>query len=65
MKTQIETATPPVVGLLGLFNISYRCAMAAEAAGKPDLPVVAFDFDPKTVDYMRQARSEWSSSSCA
>ncbi|WP_437522263.1 substrate-binding domain-containing protein [Sorangium sp. So ce726] len=57
MKTQIETADPPVAGMLGLFNISYRCAMAAEAAGKTaDLPIVAFDFDPKTVDYMRQGR---------
>ncbi|XXX78502.1 substrate-binding domain-containing protein [Sorangium sp. So ce134] len=56
MKSQIETADPPVVGLLGLFNISYRCAMAADAAGEPDLPIVAFDFDPKTVDYMRQGR---------
>ncbi|WP_437834289.1 substrate-binding domain-containing protein [Sorangium sp. So ce1153] len=56
MKTQVETADPPVVGLIGLFNISYRCAMAAEAAGKPELPIVTFDFDPKTVDYMRQGR---------
>ncbi|XXY44910.1 substrate-binding domain-containing protein [Sorangium sp. So ce269] len=56
MKTQVETADPPVVGLIGLFNISYRCAMAAEAAGKPELPVVTFDFDPKAVDYMREGR---------
>ncbi|MGK3959385.1 substrate-binding domain-containing protein [Sorangium sp. So ce118] len=56
MKSQIEAADPPVVGILGLFNLSYRCAMAAEAVGKPELPVVAFDFDPKTVDYMRQGR---------
>ncbi|WP_438007418.1 substrate-binding domain-containing protein [Sorangium sp. So ce321] len=56
MKTQVETADPPVVGLIGLFNISYRCAMAAEAAGKPELPVVTFDFDPKTVDYLREGR---------
>ncbi|MGK4006998.1 substrate-binding domain-containing protein [Sorangium sp. So ce1036] len=56
MKSQIETADPPVVGMLGLFNLSYRCVMAADAAGKPDLPIVAFDFDPKTVDYMRQGR---------
>ncbi|XXX78944.1 substrate-binding domain-containing protein [Sorangium sp. So ce134] len=54
MKTQIETADPPVVGLIGLHDISYRCAMAVEAAGAPELPVVAFDFDPKTVEYMRQ-----------
>ncbi|WP_438026636.1 substrate-binding domain-containing protein [Sorangium sp. So ce233] len=56
MKTQIETADPPVVGMLGLFNISYRCAMAAEAADKQDIPIVAFDFDPKTVNYMREGR---------
>ncbi|WP_433934286.1 substrate-binding domain-containing protein [Sorangium cellulosum] len=56
MKDQIETADPPVVGLLGLFNLSFRCAMAAEAAGKQDLPVVAFDFDARTVDYMREGR---------
>ncbi|WP_437620280.1 substrate-binding domain-containing protein [Sorangium sp. So ce1151] len=56
MKSQMEAADPPVVGMLGLFNLSYRCAMAAEAVGKPELPVVAFDFDPKTVDYMRQGR---------
>lgn len=54
MKTMIETADPPVVGLLGLHNVSYRCAMATEAAGATDLPVVAFDFEPKTVEYMRQ-----------
>ncbi|XXY15193.1 substrate-binding domain-containing protein [Sorangium sp. So ce216] len=56
MTSQMAAADPPVVGMLGLFNLSYRCAMAAEAAGKPELPVVAFDFDPKTVDYMRQGR---------
>ncbi|MGK4006984.1 substrate-binding domain-containing protein [Sorangium sp. So ce1036] len=54
MKDLIETADPPVVGMIGLFNVAYRCAMAAEAAGERDLPVVAFDFDPKTVDYMRE-----------
>ena len=56
MKTSIETADPPVVGLIGLFNVSYRCAMAAEDAGETDLPVVTFDFDPKTVGYMREGR---------
>ncbi|WP_437627733.1 substrate-binding domain-containing protein [Sorangium sp. So ce1151] len=56
MKRQIETADPPVVGIVGLFNISYRCAMGADAAGIPDVPIVAFDFDPRTVDYMRQGR---------
>ncbi|WP_437487435.1 substrate-binding domain-containing protein [Sorangium sp. So ce1014] len=56
MKTQIETAEPPVVGLMGLFSVSYWCALAAEAADRLDLPVVAFDFDPKTVEFMRQGR---------
>ncbi|KYF54644.1 sugar ABC transporter [Sorangium cellulosum] len=54
MKAHIEAADPPVVGLLGLHNVSYRCAMATEAAGATELPVVAFDFEPKTVEYMRQ-----------
>ncbi|WP_437670558.1 substrate-binding domain-containing protein [Sorangium sp. So ce131] len=54
MRNEIETADPPVVGLLGLFDVSYWCALAAEAAGKPELPVVAFDFNPKTVDYMNK-----------
>ncbi|XYI03531.1 substrate-binding domain-containing protein [Sorangium sp. So ce1128] len=56
MKNEVETADPPVVGLLGLHDVSYACALAAEAAGKPELPVVAFDFNPKTVEYMRQGR---------
>ncbi|AUX45466.1 sugar ABC transporter [Sorangium cellulosum] len=56
MKTQLETADPPAVGLIGLFDIAFRCAIAAEAAGKPGLPVVTFDFHPRTVDYMREGR---------
>ncbi|KYF61722.1 sugar ABC transporter [Sorangium cellulosum] len=52
----IGAADPPVLGMVGLFNISYRCVMGADAAGAPDLPIVAFDFDPKTVEYMRQGR---------
>ncbi|HTN89643.1 MAG TPA: substrate-binding domain-containing protein [Sorangium sp.] len=56
MKQNIATANPPVVGMVGLFNISYRCVMGADAAGIPDVPIVAFDFDPRTVDYMRQGR---------
>ncbi|WP_438003765.1 substrate-binding domain-containing protein [Sorangium sp. So ce321] len=56
IKEQIEDEDPPAVGLLGLFDIAFRCAMAAEAAGKPELPIVAFDFNPRTVDYMREGR---------
>ncbi|KYF88244.1 hypothetical protein BE20_02735 [Sorangium cellulosum] len=44
------------MGQIGVFSVSYRCAMAADAAELPDLPIVAFDFDPQTVDYMRQGR---------
>ncbi|WP_437571737.1 substrate-binding domain-containing protein [Sorangium sp. So ce542] len=56
MTAEIAAADPPVAGLLGLFNVSYRCAMAAEAAGEVAIPIVAFDFDPMTVEYMRQGR---------
>ncbi|WP_437678667.1 substrate-binding domain-containing protein [Sorangium sp. So ce131] len=54
MKDQIATADPPVVGLIGLFSVAYRCAMATEAAERTDIPVVTFDFDPRTVAYMRE-----------
>lgn len=49
------SADPPVVGMIGMFSNAYRCAMAAEAAGRTadDITIAAFDFDPKTVNYMR------------
>lgn len=55
MAETINTATPPVVGMIGMFSNAYRCAMAAETAGKTgtDIAVAAFDFDPKTVSYMQ------------
>lgn len=55
MSDTITTATPPVVGMVGMFSNAYRCAMAAEAAGKTgtDIAIAAFDFDPKTVAYMQ------------
>ncbi|WP_437288781.1 substrate-binding domain-containing protein [Sorangium sp. So ce406] len=56
MRSQMVAADPPIVGMLGLFNISYRLVLAADAAGMPELPIVAFDFDPRTVDFMRQGR---------
>ncbi|MGK3991621.1 substrate-binding domain-containing protein [Sorangium sp. So ce136] len=56
MKGKIEDADPPVVGLMGMFTDSYRCVLAADAVGAPDLPIVAFDFAPQTADYMRQGR---------
>jgi ribose transport system substrate-binding protein len=54
LKTLILNADPPVVGMIGVFNISYRCVLAAEAAGRPEIPIVAFDFDPKTAEYMQK-----------
>ncbi|WP_437758425.1 substrate-binding domain-containing protein [Sorangium sp. So ce1389] len=56
MRGEIEDADPPVVGLMGMFSDSYRCVLAADAAGVPDLPIVAFDFAPQTADFMRQER---------
>lgn len=55
MADTISTADPPVVGMVGMFSNAYRCAMAAEAAGKTgdDIAIAAFDFDPKTVAYMQ------------
>ncbi|WP_437724085.1 sugar ABC transporter substrate-binding protein [Sorangium sp. So ce861] len=56
MRGKIEDADPPVVGLIGMFADSYRCVLAADAAGEPGLPIVTFDFAPQTADYMRQGR---------
>lgn len=55
MKEDLMTADPPVVGMLGLFSAAYRCAMAAEEAGKTadDVTIVGFDFEPETVQYMQ------------
>lgn len=55
MAETIKTATPPVVGMIGMFSNAYRCAMAAEVAGKTgnDIAIAAFDFDSKTVSYMQ------------
>ncbi|KYF47532.1 sugar ABC transporter [Sorangium cellulosum] len=56
MRGEIADADPPVVGLIGMFSDSYRCVLAADAAGAPELPVVTFDFAPQTAGYMRQGR---------
>ncbi|KYF70482.1 substrate-binding domain-containing protein [Sorangium cellulosum] len=56
MRGNLVAASPPAVGILGLFNISYRCVPAADGAAMPGLPIVTFDFDPRTVDLMRQNR---------
>lgn len=55
LKTAITDADPPVVGMMGMFSDAYRCAKAAEDVGKTgdDITIVAFDFEPKTVEYMR------------
>ncbi|HYQ04673.1 MAG TPA: substrate-binding domain-containing protein [Polyangiaceae bacterium] len=55
MKDAITNADPPVVGMMGMFSDAYRCAIAAEAVGKTadDIAIAAFDFEPKTVEFMR------------
>jgi len=55
LTTAITDADPPVVGMMGMFSDAYRCAIAAEAAGKTgdDIAIAAFDFEPKTVEFMR------------
>jgi ribose transport system substrate-binding protein len=55
MRDVITTADPAVVGMLGLFSNAHRCAAAAEMASKTstDIAIVAFDFDPKTLNYMQ------------
>jgi ribose transport system substrate-binding protein len=51
----LTTSDPPVVGMMGMFSNAYECAQAAEAAGKTGdtIAIVAFDFDPTTVTYMK------------
>ena len=51
----LTDADPPAVGMIGLFSNAYRNAMAAEAAGltADDVTLVAFDFEPQTLEYMR------------
>ena len=51
MQTALTNANPPAVGMLGVFSVAYRCAMAAQANGLTgaDISIVGFDFDPKTV----------------
>ena len=55
LTAAITDADPPVVGMMGMFSDAYRCAMAAEAVGKTadDIAIAAFDFEPKTVEFMR------------
>lgn len=54
MAEIFASADPPVVGMMGMFSNAYRCAMAAETAGRTadDIAIAAFDFDPKTVSFM-------------
>lgn len=55
LTNALTTLDPPVVGMLGMFSNAYRCAMAAETVGRTanDIVIAAFDFDPKTVEYMQ------------
>lgn len=55
MVEALETFDPPVVGLISMFSPSYRCARAAEEAGRTaeDVTIVGFDFEPETQSYMQ------------
>ncbi len=55
MSDTLQSADPPVVGMLSMFSPTYRCARAAEIAGKTadDVTIVGFDFEPETLAYMR------------
>jgi ribose transport system substrate-binding protein len=55
MANLFATANPPVVGMIGMFSNAYECALAAQTAGKAAgaVPIVAFDFDPQTVSFMK------------
>jgi ribose transport system substrate-binding protein len=55
LTAAITDADPPVVGMMGMFSDAYRCAIAAEMVGKTgdDIAIAAFDFEPKTVEFMR------------
>lgn len=55
IKVLLTDSDPPVVGLLSMFSPTYRLGMAAEKAGKTgdDVTIAGFDFDTKTLDYMR------------
>ena len=56
MTDALKTLDPPVVGMLGMFSPTYRCARAAEAAARltgDDVTIVGFDFEPETLSYMQ------------
>jgi ribose transport system substrate-binding protein len=55
MQMALTNANPPAVGMMGMFSVSYRCAMAADAnmLTAKDIAIVGFDYDPKTVMYLQ------------
>jgi ribose transport system substrate-binding protein len=57
IQETMATADPPAVGCLGVFSNSYLCATAAEAAGViEDIKIAAFDFEPETLELMREGK---------
>lgn len=50
----LESADPPVVGMVGMFSNAFRAAEVAEQVGlEPgDIKIAAFDFEPDTLKYM-------------
>jgi ribose transport system substrate-binding protein len=55
MTEALKNADPPAIGMLSMFSPTFRCARAAEAAGRTadDISIVGFDFEPETLSYMR------------
>jgi ribose transport system substrate-binding protein len=55
MAQVIATASPPVVGMIGVFSDAYACAWAAQMAGMTagQIAIVGFDFDPNTLTAMQ------------
>jgi len=55
ISESISNANPPVVGCLGVFNISYACAEAVVALGlEGEIKVATFDAEPETLNYMNE-----------
>ena len=54
---KLTSASPAAVGCLGVFSNSYLCANAADEAGIIDqIKMVAFDFEPATLEWMEAGK---------
>jgi ribose transport system substrate-binding protein len=55
LQNILANANPPAVGMIGMFSNAWECGKAAEKMGLTgaDIAIVAFDFDPVTIQYMQ------------